>query len=504
MGTPSDHVDVVIVGAGLSGVGAACRLQAELPGTSYTILEARAAVGGTWDLFRYPGVRSDSDMFTLGYPFRPWTGGKAIADGPSILKYVQDTAAEHGIENRIRFRTRLAGAAWSSAEGLWFLELEVTDDDGSRGRRRLTCSFLYLCTGYYDYERCHEPVFPGLDSFRGTVVRPQFWPSDLDYAGKRIVVIGSGATAVTLVPSLADQAGHVTMLQRSPTYITAVPSRDRFSDAARKYLPARTAHRLARTKNILLMQGFYQFCRRWPDAARKLISRQMASLLGDAEMVREHFVPKYNPWDQRLCVAPGGDFHHALKSKRASVVTGAIDTFTPGGIRLASGAELEADVVVVATGLSMLPLGGTEFTVDGSAVSLGDSWVYRGVMLSGVPNLALCVGYTNASWTLRADLSSRYVCRLLRYMDRHGHRSAVPAAGAGMAPRPLLALTSGYVQRAAGTFPRQGDRQPWVLRQNYLLDGPLALYASLARDMVFDGPATSAASSAGPRQAVRP
>ncbi|WP_104180939.1 NAD(P)/FAD-dependent oxidoreductase [Arthrobacter sp. B0490] len=491
MDTPLEHLDVVIVGAGLSGIGAAYRVSTELPGKSFAVLEARAAIGGTWDLFRYPGVRSDSDMFTLGYPFRPWTEAKAIADGSSILQYIRETADDPRIRERIRFSTRLISAAWSSADACWTLDLDVTADDGSArtvDRRQVTCGFLYLCSGYYDYDHGYEPSFPGHESFQGETVRPQFWPEDLDYAGKRVVVIGSGATAVTLVPSMAKDAAHVTMLQRSPTYITAVPSRDRFSDAARRHLPAGPAHHVARAKNVLFTQAFYQLCRRRPEIAKKLIRTQTARILDDEKTVEENFTPAYNPWDQRLCVAPSADFFKALKSGRASVVTDTIDTFTPDGIRLSSGQELEADIVVPATGLAMLPLGGATFTVDGQHVNLGDSWVYRGLMVSGVPNLALCVGYTNASWTLRADLSSRYVCRLIRYLDRHGHRYGAPAVDSGMKARPILDLTSGYVQRAVSAFPKQGDRQPWTMRQNYLLDAPTALRGNLGKNMVFDAP----------------
>ncbi|MHA7280596.1 flavin-containing monooxygenase [Arthrobacter sp. MDT2-2] len=489
MDSSLEHLDVVIVGAGLSGIGAAYRVSTELPGKSFAVLEARSAIGGTWDLFRYPGVRSDSDMFTLGYPFRPWTEAEAIADGMSILMYIRETAEDPRIQERIRFHTKLVGAAWSSDDVRWTLELDVTDDDGTTERRRLTCGFLYLCSGYYNYEHGYDPTFPGLESFEGEIVRPQFWPEDLDYTDKRVVVIGSGATAVTLVPSMAQDAAHVTMLQRSPTYITAVPSRDKFSDAARRHLPAGLAHHVARAKNVLFTQAFFQLCRRRPELAKKLIRSQTARILGNDTLLDENFTPAYNPWDQRLCVAPSADFFRALKSGRASVVTDTIDTFTPHGIRLSSGKELEADVVVTATGLSMLPLGGASLTVDGKPVNLGDSWVYRGLMVSGVPNLALCVGYTNASWTLRADLSSRYVCRFLKYLDRTGHRYGAPAVDSRMKARPILDLTSGYVQRAVSAFPKQGDRQPWTMSQNYLLDAPTALHGNLAKNMVFDAPA---------------
>ncbi|TYC97921.1 NAD(P)/FAD-dependent oxidoreductase [Arthrobacter echini] len=487
----TEHLDVVIVGAGLSGIGAAYRVSTMLAGKSFAVLEARDTVGGTWDLFRYPGVRSDSDMFTLGYPFRPWTEAKAIADGSSILSYVRATAEDERIRENIRFRTKLVSAAWSSEDARWTLELDVRDDDGATERRTVTCGFLYICSGYYNYDHGYEPTFEGLESFQGQIVRPQFWPEDLDYRDKRVVVIGSGATAITLLPSMAEEAAHVTMLQRSPTYVTAVPSRDTFSDAARRYLPAGLAHHVARTKNVLFTQAFYQLCRRRPELAKKIIRTQTERIVGDEKLVAEHFTPAYNPWDQRLCVAPSADLFKALKAGTASVVTDTIDTFTPHGIRLASGQELEADVVVTATGLSMLPLGGATFSVDGEPVNLGDSWVYRGLMVSGVPNLALCVGYTNASWTLRADLSSRYVCRLITYMDRHGHRYGAPSTDGGMTPRPILDLTSGYVQRAVSAFPKQGDRQPWTMRQNYLLDAPTALRGNLAKNMVFDRPASS-------------
>ncbi|WP_081737929.1 flavin-containing monooxygenase, partial [Arthrobacter sp. H41] len=449
-----EHLDVVIVGAGLSGIGAAYRLKTHCPGKNFAVLEARDSIGGTWDLFRYPGVRSDSDMFTLSYPFRPWTGARSIGDGASILSYIRDTAADTGIAESIRFSTRLVRATWSTADAHWLLELEMTGQDGAIERRSLTCGFLYSCTGYYDYDRGYEPPLPGIEDFRGQVVRPQFWPADLDYTGKRVVVIGSGATAITLVPSMADDAAHVTMLQRSPSYILAVPSRDGFADAVRRYLPAGAAHRLARGKNVLVTQAFYQLCRRRPELAKKMFRKQATAILGDGQTVRDNFTPRYSPWDQRVCFAPSADFFRTLKTGKASIVTDTIETFTPRGIRLSSGRELDADVVVTATGLSMLPLGGASFSVDGKAVDLGETWVYRGVMLSGIPNLALCVGYTNASWTLRADLSSRYVCRLLKHMDKHGYRSAAPVAKSGMARRPILDLTAGYVQRAAGAFPK--------------------------------------------------
>ncbi|MFI9814994.1 flavin-containing monooxygenase [Saccharothrix variisporea] len=460
--TEPSHLDVVIVGAGLSGIGAAYRLSTEHPGRTYAILEARDAIGGTWDLFRYPGIRSDSDMFTLGYPFAPWRDPKAIADGPSIRDYIRRTAAEHDIERHIRFRTKVVAADWSTADQRWTLTLS---DGGT-----LTCGFLYSCAGYYDYDRGHEPEFPGRDSFAGQVVHPQFWPEDLDYAGKRVVIIGSGATAVTLVPAMADTAAHVTMLQRSPTWISPVPGRDKIADALRSALPAGLAHQLARAKNIAFTTGFYQFCRRFPGAARTLLTKLSTKVLKDPAAVREHFTPTYDPWDQRLCAVPDADLFKAVNAGKASVVTDHVDTFVPEGIRLKSGKVLPADIVVTATGLRLQAFGGIEPSVDGTPVNLSEQFVWRGAMITGLPNFAVCIGYTNASWTLRADLSSRLVCRVLEHLDRNGFSSVVPRPDRVMTRQPLLDLASGYIQRSIGDFPGQGDRSPWRVRQNYVID----------------------------------
>src|SRR6478672_7560451 len=446
MPTAVEHVDVVVVGAGLSGIGAGYHLQTECPDRTYAILEARDAVGGTWDLFRYPGVRSDSDMFTLGFPFEPWDG-LAIADGPSILSYIQRTAAKHGIDEKVRFRTRVVGADWSSDDARWTLALEVTGEDGEVREESMTCGFFYSCAGYYDYENPHDPLLPGLEDFTGTVVHPQFWPEDLDVTGKRVVVIGSGATAVTLVPALAADAAEVTMLQRTPTWITAVPARDAVADRLRSLLPAHAAHQTIRLKNILVAQGFYEFCRRLPSKARGLLSSQAVKMLGgDEEAVREHFTPSYDPWDQRVCFVPDADFFKAVRRGRATVVTDTIETFVPEGIRLSSGKVLEADVVVTATGLRLRLFGGIHPTVDGEPVPIPEQFVWRGALLTRLPNFAVCIGYTNASWTLRADLTSRLVCQVLNHLRTKGYDAVVPRLDSEVRPQPIIDLQSGYVQ----------------------------------------------------------
>jgi cation diffusion facilitator CzcD-associated flavoprotein CzcO len=478
-----EHFDVVVVGAGLSGIGAGYRLQTECPERSYVILEARDAIGGTWDLFRYPGVRSDSDMFTLGYPFRPWREAKSIADGDRILAYVRSTAERFGIKEKIRFRTKVVAADWSTGQARWTVTVEQRAQDGSVERRTLTCDFLYSCSGYYDYDAGYTPDFAGIEDYRGTVVHPQFWPADLDYAGKRVVVIGSGATAVTLVPSMASQAGHVTMLQRSPTWIGAVPGRDKLADRLRAVLPARVAHRVIRAKNIAFTIGVYQFCRRRPEAARKVLTRLATRFLKDEQMVREHFTPSYNPWEQRLCAAPDADFFRAIRDGKAEVVTDRIEAFVPEGIRLASGRVLPADIVVTATGLRLLAFGGIAPSVDGAEVPLAEQFVWRGAMITGIPNFAVCIGYTNASWTLRADLTSRLVCKVLNHMRARGYASVVPVPDGTLRERPLLDLSSGYIQRSIQDFPRAGHRSPWRVRQNYILDAATTMRTDLDRTL---------------------
>jgi monooxygenase len=463
-----EHVDVLIVGAGISGVGAAHHLQERCPGRSYAVLEARADLGGTWDLFRYPGIRSDSDMHTLGFRFKPWTDAKAIADGPAILEYVRETARESGVEDRIRYNHRVVSAAWSSADARWTVEAERTDTGETAG---LTCDFLFMCSGYYRYDEGYTPEFPGIDRFGGQVIHPQHWPEDLDYAGKRVVVIGSGATAVTLVPAMAETAEHVTMLQRSPTYVVSLPGEDRIANGLRRFLPANAAYTIVRWKNVLLQMASYQLSRRRPKLMKKLIRNGVAKSLPAGYDVDKHFTPTYNPWDQRMCLVPDGDLFETLSSGRAEVVTDRIETFTEKGIRLESGDELEADVVITATGLNLLFLGGIQFSLDGEPADTAEAMTYKGMMLSEVPNLAFTLGYSNASWTLKADLTSEYVCRLLNHMDEHGYRQCVPRAR-GLAPseEPIVTLSSGYVLRALDQLPKQGPGDPWMLRMNYALD----------------------------------
>ncbi|MBB3045433.1 NAD(P)-binding protein [Nocardioides sp. LMS-CY] len=461
----TEHVDVLIVGAGLSGIGAACRLRTEHPGRSVAVLEARAASGGTWDLFRYPGVRSDSDMFTFGYRWRPWVGERALADGPSILRYLRTVAEEYGVDRLIRYRHRVIAAGWDSATARWTVEI---DRDGEPVT--MTASFLWGCGGYYDYDRGFAPDFPGLADFRGTVVHPQHWPDDLDYAGKRVVVIGSGATAVTLVPAMAEAgAGHVTMLQRSPTYVLSLPGDDPLATRLRR-LPTKVSYPIVRWKAILVATAFFQLARRRPDRVKAFIRKQAAGQLPPEVDVDTHFKPAYNPWDQRLCFVPDGDLFRALRSGRASVVTDHVDTFTETGIRLRSGEELEADVVVSATGLTLKAMGGVELTVDGTPVKMHDTLTYRALMLSDVPNFAFTIGYTNASWTLKADLVADFVCRLLRHMDDHGVRRVVAPRDPTVGEERLIDFSSGYILRALDELPQQGDREPWKLRQNYLRD----------------------------------
>ena len=477
------HVDVLIIGAGLSGIAAGYHLQAACPGKTYAILEARDSIGGTWDLFRYPGIRSDSDMFTLGYGFRPWKAAKALADGPAILEYVKDTAREYGIDRRIRFGHRVVRAEWSSADQRWLVEAQRTDTGQTV---HLTAGFLLACTGYYRYDRGYTPELPGIERFGGRLVHPQHWPEDLDYAGRRVVVIGSGATAVTLVPAMAEDAAHVTMLQRSPSYIVSMPNEDRIARFLRRVLPQRFAHRAVRWKYILLMMGHYRLSRRAPKLMRRLMRAGVKKALPAGYDVDTHFSPRYDPWDQRVCLVPDGDLFEAIGSGRASVVTDRIKTFTETGIELESGERLEADIVITATGLSLLVLGGMQMRVDGREVDLSRTLTYRGMMLGGVPNMAMATGYTNASWTLKADLICQYVTRLLNHMDARGYTQATPRPPADPGEtEPFLNLTSGYVLRSLDRFPRQGAASPWRVHQNYLRDIALIRRAGLEEGMQF-------------------
>jgi len=462
-----EFYDVVIVGAGLSGIDAGYHLQTKCPKRSYAILEGREDIGGTWDLFRYPGIRSDSDMYTLGYSFQPWTNPKALADGPSILEYVRDTARSYGIDAKIRFGHRVKRASWSSADAQWTVEAERTDRNDVV---RFRCNFLFMCSGYYNYARGYTPDFPGIEQFKGRVVHPQFWTQDVDYTGKRVVVIGSGATAVTLVPELGKRAAHVTMLQRSPTYIVSAPDEDAMANFLREKVSARVAYTVARWFRVLGGMLFYWFCQRYPERAKALLLRGAKNALGDAFNSRD-FTPSYRPWNQRLCLVPNGDLFEAIKAKRVSVVTDTIDTITQDGIRLASGTELAADLIVTATGLELSVLSGLAITVDGKRIEPADTMAYKGMMFSGVPNLAMSMGYTNASWTLKCDLTCEYVCRLLAYMDAQGFRQCVPVLNdPTMARLPMLDFSSGYVTRSIAKFPKQGPKAPWRLYQNYLFD----------------------------------
>jgi cation diffusion facilitator CzcD-associated flavoprotein CzcO len=470
----AEHIDVLIVGAGLSGVDAAYRLKTECPGKSLRILEARDAMGGTWDLFRYPGIRSDSAMYTLGFPFRPWRGAQAIADGPAIRRYIQDTAEQFGIDRLVRFGHRVVGISWSSAEARWTVAVE----SGGMATR-MTCDFLYMCSGYYDYARGYTPDFPGADRFAGKIVHPQHWPDDLDHAGKRVVVIGSGATAVTLIPALAKTAAHVTMLQRSPSFIVSRPGKDGMADWMYRHLSTKLADGLARWIDVLIGAATYGLARRLPKAARRAVLGGIRRQLAPGYDVEKDFSPPYEPWDQRVCLTSDGELFAAMRSGQVSVVTDTIESFTEGGIRLRSGEELQADIIVSATGLVMKLAGGMDITVDGVRADLADRLVYKGMMLSGVPNLALAFGYINASWTLKCDLTARTVCRLLNHMERRGYVSCMPRLrDPAMGREPLLNFSSGYVRRANAILPRQGSKAPWRVYQNYLLDMLALRYGS--------------------------
>lgn len=485
-----EHFDVVVVGAGLSGIGAGYHLKSNCPDRSYVILEGRDDIGGTWDLFRYPGIRSDSDMYTLGYAFRPWREAKAIADGPSILKYVRETARDYGIDQHIRFRHHVKRAAWSSADARWTVEAEVGLE---KTLARFTCSFLFMCSGYYSYAEGHRPTWPGEAEFKGRIVHPQFWPANLDYRGKKVVVIGSGATAVTLVPEMAKEAAQVTMLQRSPTYVVSRPAEDRVANWLRSRLPAMLAYQLVRWKNVLFGMFFFNLARKRPDKVKQRLVGMVREALGPDYDVATHFTPRYNPWDQRLCLVPDADLFESIRSGRAAVVTDTIESFIPSGLKLASGKTLDADVIVTATGLKLNLLGDVAISIDGEARDLSKSLSYKGMMFSDVPNLASSFGYTNASWTLKADLTCEYVCRLLNHMRASQTTIAMPHRDANVEEEPFLDFSSGYVQRALETLPKQGKTKPWKLYQNYALDLVALRYGRVDDGtMTFSNPARAA------------
>jgi len=487
----TEHFDVVIVGAGLSGIGAAWHLQELCAGKSYVILEGRDSIGGTWDLFRYPGIRSDSDMHTLGYSFKPWREAKAIADGPSILKYVKETAAENGIDQHIRYGQQVSHVAWSSDEAAWTVDT---------GANRFTCNFLLMCCGYYSYKQGYTPEFPGRDRFQGEIIHPQFWPEDCDYAGKKVVIIGSGATAVTLLPELAKDAASVVMLQRSPTYMASRPDKDAIANFLRKVLPEKWAYAITRFKNVALQQWMYTKTRTHPELVKEKLLALVRKQMGPDYDVDTHFTPSYNPWDQRLCLVPNNDLFQSVRSGAATVVTDQIDTFTETGIKLQSGESLEADIIITATGLNMVVLGGMEIYVDGEPVDFSKTWTYKGLMTTGVPNLVNTFGYINASWTLRADITAEWVCRLLNHMEATGTRQVLPtlrAEDADMQGHPWIEdFSSGYMQRMMDKFPRQGDREPWINPQDYGRDKKMFRHGPLEDGaLVFSAPAAKPAAS---------
>jgi cation diffusion facilitator CzcD-associated flavoprotein CzcO len=472
-----NHVDVLIIGAGVSGIGAACHLARECPNKTVAILERRIRLGGTWDLFRYPGIRSDSDMYTFGFDFKPWHDNKVLADGTAIREYVGQTAAEYGVTGKIRFGQRVTGASWSTERGRW----TVTAADETTGElTEHTANFLIAATGYYDYDGGHRPAFPGEERFAGPIVHPQHWPAELDYAGKRVVVIGSGATAVTLVPAMARDAGHVTMLQRSPTYIISLPARDKISAFLQRFLPGSVVYRLGRMRNIGVQRALYAVSQRYPRFMRDLVVKGAAKQLRGTADVR-HFVPSYNPWDQRLCVVPDGDLFQVIRDGKVSIVTDEVETFTEAGIRLRSGAHLDADVIITATGLSLQLFGGAAIEVDGEPLDVSKLLTYKAVLLENLPNAALIFGYINASWTLKADLAARYICRLLNHLDATGATQVV--ARAHPADRTtgsmLDALKAGYVRRGGAVLPRQGTHGPWKVRNNYLYDARVLRYGPI-------------------------
>ena len=479
----ANHTDVLIIGAGISGISSAHYLQEKCPDKSFEILEGRNDIGGTWDLFRYPGIRSDSDMYTLGFAFRPWKDPKAIADAPSIMEYLRGAVADGGFGEKIKFGKKVTNATWSSATSTWTLTIA---DQASGETETRSCNFLHVCAGYYNYDQGYQPKFPNEEAFKGQVVHPQFWPEELDYEGKKVVVIGSGATAVTLVPAMAEKAANVTMLQRSPTYIVSRPAEDGFANFVRRYLPSRLAYGLTRWRNVIMGRLFFWYCRSYPQRAKKLLLSGLAEQVPAGFDIDKHLTPSYNPWDQRVCLAPDGDFFAALRSGKSDIVTDHIEAFSENGITLKSGETLDADIIVSATGLDLNFFGNMQLSVDGQGIIPGDIMNYKGMMFSGLPNLATSFGYTNASWTLRCDLTSAYVCRLLKFMDRKGYTKAVPTIDPSKVDvEPLLDFTSGYVVRKAGELPKQGTVAPWKMYQNYIKDIFSVNFGEVGKDIEF-------------------
>lgn len=461
-------IDVLVVGAGLSGIGAGYHLQKKCPETSFLILEGRENIGGTWDLFKYPGIRSDSDMYTLGYNFKPWKEQKAIADAPSILKYLNETVEEFNLKSKIRFGKYVKKARWSSDSNQWTVDIE----DKKTGKfSQILCSFIFMCSGYYSYKEGYTPHFEGKENFKGDIIHPQKWDTSFDYSNKKIVVIGSGATAVTIVPEMAKTAKHVTMLQRSPTYVVAAPEKDNLANKLRKYLPLKFTYWFIRWRNILRQQYYFHLCKKYPKGVKNAIIREVKKKLGNDFDVKTHFTPKYNPWDQRMCLVPDGDLFEQINQGKASVVTDHIKNFTENGLLLKSGKELKADVIITATGLNLEMLSTVEFFIDNKSVDISKTVTYKGMMYSGIPNLASTFGYTNASWTLGADLTSEYVCRVINHMKRNNYDVVCPRPNIGIEADPdYLNLTSGYIKRSLNIFPKQGKKAPWRNNQNYLID----------------------------------
>ncbi|MGA6207261.1 flavin-containing monooxygenase [Nocardia testacea] len=490
--SPLEHLDVMIVGAGISGIGAARYLRAEHPGKTFAIMEARGTLGGTWDLFRYPGIRSDSDLYTFGYDFKPWRDRESIATAPRILAYLRETAAENNVDAHIRYHHEVTAASWSSEQAHWTVQITRTDPvTGSRTQQAVTAGWLFCASGYYRYDEGYTPHFAGRERFRGRIVHPQHWPEDLDYRGKRVVVIGSGATAVTLLPAMARDTAHITMLQRTPSYIVPVPRQDKIANLLRAVLGEERGHQLARRKNIAQQQAVWRFCQRYPSAARAAIRWLNSRYLPADFPVDEHLNPPYNPWDQRLCAVPDGDLFGSIRAGKASMVTDRVNTFTETGILLESGRELTADIIVTATGLNLQLFGGMRLSVDGEPIVPADTLIYRGTMLTGVPNFNVAIGYTNSSWTLKIGLLCEYFCRLLTHMDQLGYDTARVQAEPGLSTRPLLDFGAGYVQRSMPMLPKQGPHAPWLMSMSYnsdrqLLDDPAAL---TDEHLHFSGPA---------------